>query len=113
MFSQEVKGFSVDVASGVTISSALNLGGHTWDNIYVEIPSHASGGTHYIQASNEVTGNFHRLSLVDPADGGDNVIQILAPNGKVVRLPGGLGNVKIENTSGVTDSTMTYIFYCS
>ena len=113
MFGPKAKSFEIDLSSGSTLTSALALGGHSWDNVFLEIPTHASGGTHYIHVSDDESGNFHRLHLIDEGDGGDNVIQILAPNGKVVKLPNGLSFVKVENTSGVTDSTMSYVFYCS
>lgn len=99
-------------SNSTTASTAVNLD-HAWDRVFLEIPTFASGGTHYIQASNASDGDFRRLYTLDPADGGHNVVE-MAPGLSqcLVPVPAGFQYYKVENTSGVTDAT-TYKFHVS
>ena len=108
------KVFEQNLASGVTIaSSAVNLD-HAWDRVYLEIPTFASGGTHYIQGSDASDGTFRRLHTLDPADGGNNE-WIVAPSVSqvMVPVPAGFQYYKVETTSGSTDTTTVYRYHVS
>lgn len=107
------KVFSTTLASGATLAGPIELGGHAWDRILVQIPTHASGGTHYIRTGATLDeADMYQLYKVDPADGGQNIIQVIGANGLCVEIPGGLGFIGIENTSGIANGAV-YKIYCS
>jgi len=112
---QSAKSFSQDLGVNVTMAvTAADLGGHTWDHVGLEVPTHTSGGTIYINASATLAGTFHRIHVIDPADGAPNVVQILQANGGQYQLPMGVPYqfLKVENTSGVTAGA-TFKFHVS
>lgn len=112
------KTFTQEVSSGATLAgSALNLGGHTWRNVSLEVPSFTSGGTMYIHGAVGSDGNFHRVYVMDPADGAQNVLQISQASsvGGHYHLPqlSTFDYLKIELTSGITDSVTTFKWHVS
>lgn len=54
--------FSVDVASGITLSSSLDLG-RSYKDVYLEIPTMASGSDFYIQCSHD-NSTFRRVQMI-------------------------------------------------
>jgi hypothetical protein len=116
MYKQPAKSFSQDLASSTTSAgSATDLGGHTWDHVALEVPTFASGGTIYVQGSASETGTFHRIHVIDPADGAPNVVQILQANGGMYHLPAlaPFQYLKVEVTTTITDTTTTFKYHCS
>jgi hypothetical protein len=113
-FSAGGKVFSQDVASGATSASdAVNLF-QSWDRVFLEIPTFASGGTHYVQGSDASDGTFRRIYVVDPADGADNVVQFAQATSQcLIQIPAGFQFYKVENTTGCTDTTTTYRYHVS
>jgi len=106
------KVFSQQITSGATSAATpINLN-HAWDRVYLEIPTFASGGTHYIQGCATSDGTFRRLYTIDPADGGNNVWQVLTSQ-CIVPVPPGFQYYKVENTTGVTNTIITYYFHVS
>jgi hypothetical protein len=117
MFKQGAKVFSVDLTSSTTSTSALDLGGHTWDHVALEVPSFTSGGTIYVQASASETGTFYRSFVMDPADGAQNVMQIsqASSTGGVYHMPAlsPFQFLKVEVTTTITDATTTFKVHVS
>ena len=52
--------FEVNIESGATLSTAIDLG-QGWDHITVEIPTMASGTDIFFQAANQNDGTFRRF----------------------------------------------------
>jgi hypothetical protein len=118
MYKQSAKSFSQDLASGATLATtAVELGGHTWDHVALEVPSYTSGGTLYVQAATASDGTFRRIFVIDPADGAQNVMQISEASsvGGVYCMPAlsPFQYLKVESTTGITDATTTFKFHCS
>ena len=118
MFKQSAKSFSQDLASSVTLAAtAVDLGGHTWSYVGLEVPSFTSGGTIYVQASPTIDGTFRRVHVIDPADGGQNVMQISQASsvGGHYHMPAlsPYQFMKVEVTSTITDATTVFKFHVS
>jgi len=100
--------FSVNVASGITLSSGLDLG-ISWRRIYLEVPTMASGSL-YVQAASKLDSTYRRV--VHNSSMTDFSINS-ALSQKVVPVPAdGLRFVKVESSSGCTDVITTYKFIC-
>ena len=104
------KKMSVDITSGATSSNGLDLG-TGYAHMYLEIPSYASGGTHYIKTSSDGS-TFRRLYVPSDDASGVHVEEFQinqSISNCVAPLPAmGLRYVQIETTTGVTDATTTY-----
>jgi len=90
----EVKGATL--ASAATLSAEVNLT-KAYRDVFVEVPTIASASTMYIQAASELGGTFRRI--VELAAGVEVEVEITSPSNKMVRIPAGLRNLKIELTS--------------
>src|SRR3990167_10145771 len=103
--------FAGTISSGSTsIGTGVDLV-QTWDNVILEMPEFASGGTFYIQGSNN-NSTFKRLHIIDQADGAPNVIQIAQGfSAMMIPIAVGFRYYKVENTTGVTDAITTYNFH--
>ncbi len=117
-YKQSAKSFSQDLASSTTLAgSAVDLGGHTWDYVALEVPSFTSGGTIYVQASASESGTYHRVYVIDPADGAQNVMQISQASsvGGHYHMPAlsAFQYMKVEVTTTITDATTTFKFHVS
>lgn len=101
--------YSTTITSGATLSAALNLKS-AFDFMSVEIPTFASGGTHYVQISTDGTTYRKAYHMVA---GVATVFQI-APtvSQAVLAIPAGAQYYKIENTTGCTDVVNTYNIVC-
>jgi hypothetical protein len=107
------KVFPVTLASAATLAGPIDLGGHAWDRILVQVPTHASGGTHYVRTGGTLDdADMYPLYKIDPADGGQNIVQFIGANGLCVEVGGGLRFVSIENTSGIANGA-SYKILCS
>ena len=111
MYGPHTRAYSVSLASNTTQTSALSLGGHSWEKIYLQIPTHASGGTKFIRVSDSSDGTYYRLHVYDPATGAPNLWQVSEASsvtGGHYELPGGLTYLKIETAETVTDAATTF-----
>jgi Cu/Zn superoxide dismutase len=115
---QGAKVFEVDLASSTTLTSnPVDLGGHTWDHVALEVPSFTSGGTIYVQGAKNESDTFHRIHVMDPADGAQNVLQISQASsaGGHYHMPAlaPYQYIKVEVTTTITDATTTFKFHVS
>ncbi len=105
--------YSVSITSGVTLSSAIDLG-QAWNHVYLQVPTMASGDL-YIKGSPAVGGTFYRVCK----DAGNTATVHVdfkigsATSQRIVPIPtGGCRFVKVENSSGCTDIVTTFNFIC-
>lgn len=103
-----VKTYSLQLGANVT-SAATNLK-ECYDKVYLQIPTHTSGGTQYVKASTDGT-TFYPVYQDHTASGAAAVFQIAQGGGYIVPIPAGFNHYTIENTTGVTGS-ITYNFIC-
>lgn len=113
MYQAGGKVFASTLTSGVTLQTTpVNLQS-VWERVFLEVPTHTSGGTLYVLGGHTLTGTYSRIFHVDPADGGENVIQILQANGAMIPIPSGFQYYKVEYTSGVTQVTQLFNWHVS
>ena len=103
------KTYSIELASSVTLSSALDLG-KPYNKVYLHVPTMASGSL-YIQAAGSSTGTFRRVYEDIPNQDTAFVINS-ATTQALVPIPHGLQFIKIENTSGSAGTT-SFQLVCS
>lgn len=105
--------FTITLASGLTSTSGLDLGGHAWDKVAVEIPTMACAGTMYLQGSSD-NSTFRRIYQ---PDGVSSVVNFQIPqtvSNVIAVLPRGpYRYMKVETTTGTTDTVLTFKFHCS
>ena len=101
--------YTVTATSGALSSTAMNLGA-AYESVLLEVPTFASGGTHYVMISQD--GSTYRRAWHMVA-GVATVFQI-APGASqsVMAIPAGARYYKIENTTGTTDTVLTYGLLC-
>ena len=100
------------LVSAATSTPAIDLA-HSWDRVFLEMPTFASGGTHYVQAQATSDGTFRRVYTIDPIAGDHNVVEIQPGLSQVMLpIPSGFQYYKVENTSGVANGA-TYRFHVS
>jgi hypothetical protein len=109
--------FETTIASGATLSDAVDLG-QGWDHISVEIPTMASGTDIYFQAANENSGNgvyrrfHHRITNSNDtpvAMSVDSSITNCFVPLEFVRYR----YLKIELSTAMTATSATFHFICS
>ena len=103
--SMEQKVYSVDLASGATTTTNYVEILVPYKNLYLQIPTMASGSL-YIKGSSDGT-TFTRITEADPNQATDFVINS-AVTQRMVPIPPGFRYYKIENTSGATDTTTVF-----
>ena len=107
--------FKVTMASGVTLSSLVDLGA-AWKTVYMQIPTMTSGTEIYLKAGlntastdgfrimhppvNTATAQLHTFSVAS------GVTQ------RVVPVPGGIRNMFVEYSTATTATSQTFYFYC-
>ena len=107
--------FTVGIASGLTLSSQVDLG-RGWDHITLEVPTMASGCDIFVQGSNSNSGTFRRF-YHRIAEGTDNptamnlnssvtncLIQLEFVNTRYV---------KVELSTAMTATSASFAFVCS
>lgn len=109
-----VKPFAILIASGVTLSSATDLGG-SYKDVAIAIPTMPSGTDVFLRGSDEIDGTFRRLyhpSKVDSTT--PTLIQIDSSiTNCIVPVPFHVRHVKVELTTAMTDSVNTFKLICS
>lgn len=101
--------FTSDLSSGVTLGSAIDLGGRSWEKVYLKIPTMASSDI-FIQASETATSTFKRV-CVDNANTSTAQIDFKIPSAvsnRIVPIPAYLPFIKVELSSGCTDVTTSF-----
>lgn len=102
------KSFVQTMASGLTIpTTGVDLG-QTWDDVYLEVPTFASGGTIYVQAAASLAGTYRRV--YERSAGTPVQFQTLSSQA-IMPIPAGFQFYKVESTSGTTDTQLTYRFH--
>lgn len=96
------KVYSVTMTSGSTLSAELDLG-CCYERMFLQVPTMASGSL-YIKVSDQSGGSFYRLAISNT----DFSVNSAATQ-RVHQIPAaGFRYMKIENSSGVTDTVMTF-----
>jgi len=103
--------YHLDLASGLTSTSAINLKG-IYGRVYLDIPTFPSGGTMYVLGSDDNV-TFRRVYTDVTFGGVAAVFQIAQGGNSLIPIPPALQHYKIELTTGVTDATTTFGFVCS
>jgi hypothetical protein len=111
---QVVKVFSVDVTSGATLSSAIDLN-QGWSSINLKIPSFSSASDIYIHAAESASDTFVRVMHppINSATVAVNDFRIASGlSARVIPLPVGYQHMKIELSTHQTDVTSTFEVIC-
>ncbi len=111
---QVVKVFSVDITSGATLSSAVNLS-QGWDEVSLQIPSFASGDDIYLQAATTESGTYARVTFppINSATAATNDFEIASGLGaRIIPIPSNYQFIKVELNSGQTDTTSSFNIIC-
>lgn len=102
---------TLTLVSGATLTPALNLG-QCWSSLFLRVPTFASGGTHYIQASYDNGTTYNRLAIFSGVDAAVGPLQIAqAQSNVVLPLPPGLQYLKVENTTGIANGCIYSVFF--
>ena len=105
--------FYKTLASGATSSSGYDFG-RAFQNVYLEIPSMASGSDFYIQGSSDGT-TFRRVMHPPVASSSIQVQTFVigsAATGRIVQVPAGFRYMKVEVSTALTDTVSTFNFIC-
>ena len=111
---QVVRVFSIDVASGVTLSSAIDLA-QGWDEVSLQIPSFSSGSDIYLHAATASDGTYTRVTFppINSATAATNDFEIASGlSARIVPIPANYQHIKIELSTGQTDVTSTFNVIC-
>lgn len=111
---QVVKYFSVDVTSGATLSSALDLK-QGWGELALQIPSFSSGDDIYLQGAITSNGTYVRIMHPPVNTGTAEVNDFKIESGlagRIIPIPATFQHLKVELNSGQTDVTSTFNVIC-
>ena len=111
---QVVKAFSVDVTSGATLSSALDLS-QGWNECSLQIPSFSSGSDIYIHAAATESGTYARVTFppINSATAATNDFEIASGlAARIIPIPTNYQFIKVELSTGQTDTTSTFNVIC-
>ena len=104
--------FVVSMASGDSLTSALDLGGG-YPSVYVEIASTPSNSIHQVRAAATLTGTYNTVYFpsINSSTVTTNPYSIAtAATGALVPIPGGFRFIKIHATGAMTNGA-TYRVY--
>jgi hypothetical protein len=105
--------FTVNCASGATLTSALDLGS-AWQNVYLEVPTMTSGCDIYVKASATDDGTFRRVyTKVNSATVANPWYVLSSITQCLVDMPAGLRHIKIELTTAMTATSVDFNVHCS
>lgn len=110
-----VRVYQATMTSGATLSSAIDLSPRTWNTVYLQVPTMASGDL-YIQASPSATGTFNRVMHMRESTGTATIHTFVigsSASQRMIPIPTGIQFMKIENSSGATDVVTTFNIICS
>lgn len=106
--------FTVDLTSGATETSSLDLGAG-WDHAKIAVPTMASGSL-YIHGSYDNTTFFRMVSGVQTTNVSDGETLVIDSSctQRIVPIPlAGCRYIKIESSSGATDTTTVFNIICN
>lgn len=109
-------GFLVQIAtmlSAGTLTSYMDLGG-SYDTVYLEVPTMASGGNLAIQAAASASGTYRRIKhpVLNSSTVAVNDFLILsAATNRFVPIPGGFRYLKVETLETVLDGALFKVVY--
>ena len=103
-----IKSYSVSITSGVTLTSAIDLGEGAY-NAYLLVPSLATGTSINIHGSLD-NSTFSKVQLLSSGvvDTDFSITTIAVNTRKLCPIPHGLRYVKVELATGVTQLTHTF-----
>lgn len=109
-----IKPFTITLASGITASSALDLGGG-YNRVMVGIPTMTSGTDICIQASDSENGTFRRIYMEPKVDSSAPVVFQVASSITNCFVPVNIAAqfLKIEFTTACEDSGHSFKILCS
>lgn len=109
-----LKAFNITMASGSTLTSAVDLGG-SYGNIMVEIPSLASGTDVRFQVSDASDGTFRQLYFGPEAASTDPVIVNIKSSITQCYFPLKMHaqHIKVEHTTAMTATSAQFKILCS
>lgn len=109
-----LKPFTINVASNVTASSALDLGG-AYNRVMLGIPTMTSGTDVCIQASDSESGTFRRIYHEPKVDSTTPTLVQIASSVTNCFVPLNISAqfVKVEFTTACTASSHNFKFLCS
>jgi hypothetical protein len=111
---QVVKAFSVDVTSGATLSSSIDLQ-QGWSEVSLEIPSFSSGSNIYIQAAATESGTYSRVMFppINSATVATNDFTIVSGlANRIIPVPTNYQFIKVELSTHQTDTTSSFNVIC-
>lgn len=102
--------YSLVLASAAT-SVTINVQA-AYRTVYLQIPTFASGGTHYVNGSLNEGTTYYKFYQDFTASGAATVFQIAQTASQaLIPVQAGVQYYKIENTSGIADG-VTYKLVC-
>lgn len=106
--------FTVNCASNITLTSAIDLG-RAWNKVFLEIPTMTSGTNIYIKAADSATGTFRNVyDRVVSSTAAALIVNIPSSvTNCLVDLPSGLQHVKVELTTAMTATSVNFKVHCS
>ncbi len=113
MFAGAFKAMPATMASGGTLSAAIDLGG-SYDVAYLEIPTMVSGTAYAIQAATEITGTYRRVkhpSLNSSTVATNDFLIASSATNCLVPIPSGLRYLKVETTATVDNGALFKVVY--
>ncbi len=110
---QTAKAFSLTIASGVSLSSALDLG-YGWNHVAVSIPTMASGSDINFFAAEAAGGTYRKLYHA-PNTASAAVAYTITSGITNCILPLNVRaqNMKIQLTTATSDTAYTFYFVCT
>jgi len=105
--------FTVNCASGATLTSALDLGS-AWQNVYLEVPTMTSGCDIYLRASDASDGTFRRVyTKVNSATVANPWYVLSSITQCFVDAPAGFRHIKVELTTAMTATSVNFKVHCA
>ena len=111
---QVVKVFSLDITSGATLSSGLDLS-QGFSEVSLQIPSFSSGSNIYIHAAGASDGTFARVMFppINSATVATNDFTIVSGlAARIIPIPSNYQHIKVELSTGQTDVTSIFSVIC-
>lgn len=111
---QVVKVFSVDVTSGATLSSALDLL-QGWGEVSLKIPSFSSASDIFLHGATTSNGTYVRIMHppINSATAAVSDFKIASGiSGRIIPIPSNYQHLKVELSTGQTDTTSTFEVIC-
>ncbi len=109
-----IKVFSVDLTSGATLSGALDLR-QGWEQIAIQVNTFASATDMFIHGATASNATYLRVMHPAVNTGTAQVEDYKIESGiaaRMIPLPTGFQHIKVELSTGQTDTTTTFNVIC-